>query len=133
MKRKYFIVKDHPHEFSNNQDKQNQEPEPEIEPEQEIENYEKIARNYTFKNNKKPSENKYITDDNVFSSFYGTRQEVWDKKAYNTTGGLTRDDLMLNKLGKIVSKRKSAHEFSFNRFELCGINKKKEKKIEDNV
>jgi len=32
---------------------------------------------------------------------------VWSGKLRKTTGGLTRDDLMLNRSGRIVSKRKS--------------------------
>ena len=35
------------------------------------------------------------------------RRLVWAGKLRKTTGGLTRDDLMLNRTGRIVSKRKS--------------------------
>ena len=35
------------------------------------------------------------------------RRLVWSGKLRKTTGGLTRDDLMLNRSGRIVSKRKS--------------------------
>ena len=35
------------------------------------------------------------------------RRLVWSGKMRRTTGGLTRDDLMLNRSGRIVSKRKS--------------------------
>ena len=35
------------------------------------------------------------------------RRLVWSGKLRRTTGGLTRDDLMLNRSGRIVSKRKS--------------------------
>ena len=35
------------------------------------------------------------------------RRLVWTGKLRKTTGGLTRDDLMLNRTGRIVSKRKS--------------------------
>ena len=35
------------------------------------------------------------------------RRLVWSGKLRKTTGGLNRDDLMLNKSGRIVSKRKS--------------------------
>jgi hypothetical protein len=43
----------------------------------------------------------------------GTRQEVWDHMAQMTSGGLTRNDLMLNKKGVIVSKKKSQMGGSF--------------------
>ena len=38
---------------------------------------------------------------------FGTRQEVFDGTADSTRGGLVKDDLMLSKNGKIVSKKKS--------------------------
>ena len=37
----------------------------------------------------------------------GTRQEVWDGIAYQTSGLLHKQDLILNKEGKLVSKKKS--------------------------
>jgi hypothetical protein len=44
----------------------------------------------------------------------GTRQEVWDRKAEMTTGGLTRKDLMLNAKGAIVPKsQKGSGLFDF--------------------
>lgn len=36
---------------------------------------------------------------------YGDKQAVWAGLAYSTKGGLTRSDLMVNKRGKVVSKR----------------------------
>ena len=38
---------------------------------------------------------------------YGTRSEVYNGECEKTRGGLTKDDLMLSKTGKIVSKKKS--------------------------
>ena len=37
----------------------------------------------------------------------GTREEVWNGQAASTSGGLTRQDLMISNTGKIVSKRAS--------------------------
>jgi hypothetical protein len=37
----------------------------------------------------------------------GTRQEVWDGIAYQTSGLLHKNDLVLNKDGKLISKKKS--------------------------
>ena len=37
----------------------------------------------------------------------GTKHEVYHKKALQTAGGLTKKDLILNKSGKVVSKRQS--------------------------
>lgn len=38
----------------------------------------------------------------------GTKAEVWHGTAKHTPGGLTKDDLVKNKNGKIVSKKKQA-------------------------
>lgn len=38
----------------------------------------------------------------------GDKNQVWVGAAEHTPGGLTRDDLMMNKRGKVVSKRKHA-------------------------
>jgi len=37
---------------------------------------------------------------------YGTRAEVWHGKARMTQGRLTKDDLVMNEYGYIVSKKK---------------------------
>jgi hypothetical protein len=36
----------------------------------------------------------------------GTRAQVWHKTAKKTSGGLNKNDLMKNKHGRIVSRRK---------------------------
>ena len=38
---------------------------------------------------------------------YGDRTSVWNGQAKQTRGGLTKDDLIMSKSGKIVSKKKS--------------------------
>jgi hypothetical protein len=40
----------------------------------------------------------------------GSRAQVWHKTAYKTAGGLTRDKLLMNKNGRVVSKKK--HNFA---------------------
>lgn len=37
----------------------------------------------------------------------GTREQVWEGLAKKTAGGLTKDDLIMNSRGKIVSKKRS--------------------------
>jgi hypothetical protein len=39
-------------------------------------------------------------------SMVGSRAQVWHGTAKKTSGGLTRKDLLKNKAGRIVSKRK---------------------------
>jgi len=38
----------------------------------------------------------------------GSRAEVWHETARSTSGGLTKNDLMKNKRGRIVSKKRHA-------------------------
>ena len=48
---------------------------------------------------------------------FGTRQQVWDEECTMTRGGLSKDDLVLSKAGRIVSKKKSeAARASYQKF-----------------
>ena len=63
---------------------------------------------------------------------YGNRQDVFNGEAEKTRGGLTKDDLMLSKTGKIVSKKKSLaaaesyKKFGFKKRELEPVEEKQE-------
>ena len=63
---------------------------------------------------------------------YGNRQDVYNGEAEKTRGGLTKDDLMLSKTGKIVSKKKSLaaaesyKKFGFKKRELEPVEEKQE-------
>ena len=48
----------------------------------------------------------YSIQDTLYDKLNGTREEVWKQIAYKTSGGLTKDDLMENPSGKIISKQK---------------------------
>lgn len=52
----------------------------------------------------------------------GSKAEVWHDNALHTSGGLTKDDLMKNKRGRIVSKKK--HELGMLAFERNGLQPK---------
>ena len=52
------------------------------------------------------STGKYSVHGKTFEQLIGTRAQVWHGTAYKTTGGLCKPDLMQNKHGRIVSKRK---------------------------
>ena len=45
----------------------------------------------------------YYIGEKQYQLLEGTRQEVWDGKAYKTSGGLLKHNLIINKLGNIVS------------------------------
>ncbi len=44
----------------------------------------------------------------AFKMRIGSKRQVWNSTAQKTSGGLTKSDLMLNKRGKVVSKKKHA-------------------------
>jgi hypothetical protein len=46
----------------------------------------------------------------------GTRRKVWNGTAQKTPGGLSRGDLMMNKYGRIVSRKKAARARSGRAF-----------------
>jgi len=70
----------------------------------------------------KPNQRHEKTVNKIYEKICGSREDVWNCKAYKTSGGLTKNDLILNKYGKIVSKKKCIQETSNNRFEKYGIN-----------
>ena len=54
----------------------------------------------------KAADGKYHIGDKVFSVLVGTRAQVYHGTAYKTSGGLLKKDLVQNKRGRIVSKKK---------------------------
>ena len=52
----------------------------------------------------------YMIDGEKFKLLTGSRAQVWHKTAYKTTGGLLKSDLVQNKHGDIVSKKKHEQE-----------------------
>ena len=93
---------------------------PHITPE-EINNYGIVihnCKNYTKKN----KDGKYNIDGILYEKLCGTRQNVWDAISYKTSGGLIKNDLIVNKNGKIVSKKKCIYETMIDRFTIHGVN-----------
>jgi hypothetical protein len=97
-----------------------------------LENYEETINEITntkkdlineITNEKKDAKN--IINDKVYNTLIGTREEVYKEISYKTTGGLTKDDLLVNKNGKIVSKKKCILETQINRLEAVNLKKKK--------
>lgn len=52
-----------------------------------------------------------------YEKLYGSREEVWNETAYRTRGELVKTELILNKEGKIVSKKKHISSKEFNRLQ----------------
>ena len=86
----------------------------------EIDNY-----GFFIQSSKKFTKNKngtYNIDGHMYKILFGSRTEVWNETSYKTTGGLLKSDLMINKNGKVVSKKKCLQETLYNRFQKAGIN-----------
>ena len=62
---------------------------------------------------------------------YGDRISVWEGLASMTRGGLTKDDLVMSKNGKLVSKKKS--EIAKRNYEQFGFAKRKAPEPEPEV
>jgi hypothetical protein len=56
----------------------------------------------------KNAHGKYIVSGKTYDMLIGTRAQVWHGTAYKTTGGLTKNHIMQNKNGRIVSRSKHA-------------------------
>jgi hypothetical protein len=50
---------------------------------------------------------KYVVHGHGYEQLIGSRAQVMHGTAYKTSGGITKDKLMMNKSGRIVSKSKS--------------------------
>jgi hypothetical protein len=72
----------------------------------------------------KSSDGFYHIGDCKYKKCFGTREEVWNGDAYKTTGELTKAAFIINKAGKIISKKKFIQEKEFNRFENVNLLKK---------
>ena len=66
----------------------------------------------------------YYIDGAKYEKLFGSRDEVWNGGAYKTAGELTKSAFIINKNGKIVSKKKFIQEKAFNRLEAVNNNKK---------
>lgn len=75
----------------------------------------------------------YHVGENTFEKYMSNRTDVWNGKAYQTTGELKKDDLMINKLGKIVSKKKFIYEKQNNRLEDVNLQRKIKSNLKKNA
>ena len=75
----------------------------------------------------KSADGKYHIKGKKFEMLVGSRAQVHHGTAYKTSGGLTASDLMMNKHGRIVSKKKHATAKREKRLEKAGYKPKKGK------
>ena len=84
----------------------------------EIENYGIVINEIRLKRRDKGDDGLFHIDGRIYKLLEGTRADVWECNAYQTAGGLTKKDLLVNKDGKIVSKSKSIEGITNIRFGL---------------
>lgn len=80
-----------------------------------------------MKRHTRSSDGKYHIGKRTYDLLEGSRAQVWHETAYKTTGGLVRDDLMMNKHGRIVSMAKHKTAKKEKRLEKAGYFAKKGK------
>lgn len=73
----------------------------------------------------KSDDGKYHIKGKKFEILEGSRAQVWHGTAYKTPGGLTKDKLLYNKRGRIVSRRKHSTAKREKRLEKHGFFAKK--------
>tara|TARA_E500000178_G_scaffold290595_1_gene294112 strand:- start:383 stop:700 length:318 start_codon:yes stop_codon:yes gene_type:complete len=69
----------------------------------------------------------YHIKGNKYQLLIGSRAQVWHKTAYKTNGDLKREDLLMNKRGRVVSKKKFNIAKKEKRLEKAGYFTKKGK------
>lgn len=71
------------------------------------------------------ADGKYHIGGKTFDQLIGSRAQVWHGTAYKTSGGLPKDKLVMNKHGRIVSKKKHATAKREKRLEKAGYKTRK--------
>ena len=75
----------------------------------------------------KSAHGKYMVSGKSYEALIGTRAQVWHGTAYKTSGGLTKNNIMQNKNGRIVSRAKHASAKRENRLVKAGYGTQKGK------
>ena len=79
----------------------------------------KIVKNVQCKKHEK------CVNDGYVAGCVGSYQDVWEGKAKETSGGLKKKDLIKNKRGRIVSKKRSMSAKKNKSIEKAGYKTKK--------
>jgi len=75
----------------------------------------------------KSASGRYVIQGKSYEMLMGSRAQVWHGTAYKTSGGLTKNNLMQNKAGRIVSKDKHMTAKRERRLVKAGYGTKKGK------
>jgi len=66
------------------------------------------------------SDGKYHINGKAYPELIGSRQQVWNGTCYKTEGGLMRAHIMMNKWGRLVSRKKHNTAKKEKRLEKAG-------------
>jgi hypothetical protein len=91
---------------------------------QELLDYGIVVNQIRTKRRDRHEDGFFHIDGHLYPILEGTRNEVWEGKAYQTAGGLIKKDLLLNKNGKIVSKSKCIDGLIHNKLVLVNQNRR---------
>jgi phage anti-repressor protein len=93
----------------------------------EVQNYGIVVNEIRNKRQDRAADGFFHRDGQLYELLEGTRIDVWQGKAYKTSGGLIKKDLLLNKDGKIISKCKYIDAIRNNNVDV--VNQKKRERI----
>ena len=79
------------------------------------------------KKHMKSSDGHYHIHGRKYEELEGSRAKVWHQTAYKTSGGLLKHHLIMNKHGRIVSKKKHGTAKKEKRLEKAGYKTRKGK------
>ena len=93
----------------------------------EVQNYGIVVNEIRNKRQDRAADGFFHRDGQLYELLEGTRIDVWQGKAYKTSGGLIKKDLLINKDGKIVSKCKYIDAIRNNNLDV--VNHKKRQRM----
>ena len=100
------------------------EPKLTIDVKKELENYGIVINQIRTKRRDKGPDGLFHVDGRTYKLLEGTRADVWEGNAYQTSGGLIKRDLLVNKDGKIVSKSKSIEGLVNNKLDVVNLRRR---------
>jgi hypothetical protein len=91
---------------------------------QELLDYAIVVNQIRTKRRDRAADGFFHIDGLLYPILEGTRNEVWEGKAYQTAGGLIKTDFVINQHGKIVSKSKSIDGIINNNFDAVNLRRR---------
>ena len=90
-------------------------------------NIQNIYKNKTMKRPVRGKDGMYTIKGKKYKELFGSREQVYNGTAYKTKAGLTIDDIIMNKWGRLVSAKKHKTAKKEMRLEKYGYSAKKGK------